>query len=158
MSLDEAGISRMLAARNLFDAKQNPGGNFLHRYEFKNSAGLRLILDRATNLAWTRQQNPVRMNLKKSLDWIASLNNVEYGGRKNWRLPTIEEAAALLQKNPEGKNSFLDAIFGEGLGMIWTGDSFTGSASWVVDFQNGVIDQAKSKSKLAILMVSSSAD
>ncbi len=157
-SLDEAGISRMLATRNIFDAKRNPGGNFPHRFEIKNSAGLRLIVDRATGLAWARQGNPVRMNLKKSLDWIASLNNVAYGGDKNWRLPTIEEAAALLQKNPEGKNSFLDAIFGEGLGMIWTGDGFTGSESWAVDFQNGLIDQAKNKSKLAILMVSSSTD
>ena len=157
-SLDEAGISRMLAARNIFDAKRNPGGNFQHRYEIKNAAGLRLILDRATNLAWTRQGNPVRMNLKKSLDWIASLNNVEYGGRKNWRLPTSEEAAALLQKNPEGEKSFLDAIFGEGLGMVWTGDGFTESESWAVDFQNGMMVQAKIKSKLAIVMVSSSAD
>ncbi len=157
-SLDEAGISRMLTEKSIFDAKRNPGGDFLHQYEIRNSAGLHLIFDRATNLAWARQQNPVRMNLKKSQEWIASLNNVAYGGIKTWRLPTVEEAAALLQKNPEGKKSFLDAIFGEGLGMIWTGDGFTGSESWVVDFQNGMTVQAKNKSRLATLMVSSAAD
>ncbi len=43
-SLDEGEISRMLAAKNLFDAERNSGGNFQHQYEIRNSAGLRLIL------------------------------------------------------------------------------------------------------------------
>ena len=157
-SLDEGEISRMLAAKNIFDAKRNPGGNFQHQYEIRNSAGLRLIFDRATNLAWTRQQNPVRMNLKKSLEWIASLNNVAYGGIKTWRLPTVEEAAALLKKSAPDDKIFLDAVFGEGISVIWTGDGAMESESWVVDFQNGMTDHAKNKSRLATLMVSSAAD
>jgi hypothetical protein len=157
-SLDEGEISRTLAAKNIFDAERNPGGNFQHRYEIRNSAGLSLIFDHATSLAWARQQNPVKMNLKKSLEWIASLNNVAYGGIKTWRLPTVEEAAALLKKNtPDGK-IFLDAVFGEGITVIWTGDGSTGSESWVVDFQNGMTNQAKNKSRLATLMVSSAPD
>jgi hypothetical protein len=157
-SLDEAGISRMLAARNIFDAQRNPGGSFQHRYEIKSTAGLRLIVDRATGLVWARQGNPVRMNLKKSLEWIASLNNVEYGGRKNWRLPTSEEAAALLKKKTDDEKTFLDVIFGEAINVIWTGDKASESESWAVDFQNGMIDQAKNKSKLALLLVSSGPD
>ncbi len=57
-SLDEEELAKMLAAKNIFDAQRNPQGNFPHRYEIKDAAGLRLIIDRATNLAWTRQQNP----------------------------------------------------------------------------------------------------
>ncbi|MCU0236425.1 MAG: DUF1566 domain-containing protein [Acidobacteria bacterium] len=157
-ALDEAEISRMLAARNIFDAKRNPGGNFQHRYEIRNAAGLRLIVDNATGLVWARQGNAVRMNLKKSQEWIESLNRVAYGGNKKWRLPTVEEAAALLQKKPEGKKYFLDAIFGEDLTVIWTGDSSTVAESWVIDFQNGMTVQAKNRSRLLTLMVSSSAD
>jgi TPR repeat protein len=154
-SLDEGEVATMLAAKNIFDAGRNPGGNFQHKYEIKNSTGLSMIFDRATNLVWMRQQNPVRMNLKKSQEWIASLNNVAYGGIKNWRLPTIEEAAALLKKNADGEKTFLDAIFGKDIIAIWTGDGFTESESWIVDFQNGQADYAKNKSKLKILMVSS---
>ena len=157
-SLDEGEIANMLTVKNIFDVNRNPGGDFRHRYEIKDSAGLRLIVDRATNLAWTRQQNPVRMNLKKSLEWIASLNNAGYGGSRNWRLPTVEEAAALLKKKTNAEKTFLDAIFGDGLGAIWTGDSFTESESWIVDFQNGTIDPAKNKSRLATLMVRSEPD
>ncbi len=40
--------------------------------------------------------------------------------------------------------------------VIWTGDGFTGSESWVVDFQDGMTDHAKNKSRLVTLMVSSS--
>ena len=155
-SLDEAEIANMLAAKNIFDAERNPGGNFQHRYEVKNAAGLSVIADRATDLVWARQQNPVRMNLKKSQEWIASLNKIEYGGVRNWRLPTVEEAAALLKK--DGGKLFLDAVFGKDILAIWTGDGFSDSESWIVDFQNGRADFAKNKSKLTILMVSSNPD
>lgn len=157
MPLNEQGISEMLAARNIFDAQRNPAGNFRHQYETRNVAGLRLIFDRATRLVWMRQQNLVKMNLEKTRDWIGTLNRVEYGGIGDWRLPTVEEAAALLQKNPGDEKTFLDAVFGEGIESIWTGDSFTESRSWTIDFQNGVIDQAKNKNRLPALMVSSSA-
>jgi TPR repeat protein len=157
-SLDEGEVSKMLAAKSIFDANRNPGGNFPHRYEIKNAAGLSLISDRATNLVWTRQQNPVKMNLKKSREWIASLNKIEYGGIKNWRLPTIEEAAALIKKVADDENIFLDAIFEKDINAIWTGDGFNDSESWIVDFQSGQVDQAKNKSRLATLMVSSEPD
>lgn len=154
-SLDEGEISKMLAAKKIFDAERNPGGNFRHRYEIKNVAGLRLIFDHATSLAWTRQQNLVKMNLKRSREWIESLNHIEYGGSKNWRLPTVEEAAALLKKNTDDEKLFLDAVFGADIKVIWTGDGFRESESWVVDFQNGMTNHAKNKSRLVTLMVSS---
>jgi TPR repeat protein len=154
-SLDEGEIAEMLTAKNMFDAKRNSGGGGPHRYEVQNAAGLRLIFDRATNLVWTRQQNLVKMNLEKSIQWIESLNRVEYGGIRHWRLPTVEEAASLLKKNAGNGDGFLDAIFGEDVRVIWTGDSLVKSESWVVDFQNGTIKSAKSKSRLITLMVSS---
>jgi len=154
-SLNEQEISEMLGAKNLFDAERNPTGNFRHQYEIRNVAGLRLIFDRATKLVWMRQQNLVKMNLKKAEDWIGSLNTVEYGGISTWRLPTVEEAASLLEKNPHDEKIFLDAIFGKDIKSIWTGDSFTESKSWIIDFRNGLIDYAKNKSRLPALMVSS---
>ena len=153
--MDEREIVAMLAAKNIFDAERNPEGNYPHQYELKKVAGLRLIFDRATKLTWTRQQKTVKMNLKKSREWIASLNNIGYGGIKNWRLPTVEEAAALLKKSRPDEKIFLDAIFGEDINDIWTGDGCTDSDSWIVDFQNGKTDRAKIKSRLMILMVSS---
>jgi TPR repeat protein len=155
--LDEQEISAMLGAKNIYDAQRNPGGNFRHQYETRNVAGLRLIFDRATKLVWMRQQNLVKMNLEKIRDWIGSLNHVGYGGISDWRLPTVEEAASLLQKSPDDEKVFLDAIFGGDIKSIWTGDSFTESRSWVIDFQNGVIDHAKNKNRLPALMVSSDA-
>jgi len=154
-SLNEQEISEMLGAKNLFDAQRNPGGKFGHQYEIKDVAGLRLIFDRATKLVWMRQQNLVKMSLKKAEDWIGSLNAVGYGGISSWRLPTVEEAASLLEKNPQDEKIFLDAVFGKGIKSIWTGDSFTESRSWIIDFRNGLIDYAKNKSRLPALMVSS---
>jgi TPR repeat protein len=157
-SLDERELSEALSAKKLFDAQRNPGGNFQHQYEARNKGGLSLILDRATNLVWTRQQNLVRMNLSKTQNWIESLNRVQYGGIKGWRLPTVEEAASLLKKNAEGEKNFLDAVFGKDIKEIWTGDRFLESGSWVVDFQDGMVRSAKGKARLMSLMVSSNPD
>ncbi len=157
-SLDEKEISEMLAAKNMFDAERNPGGDFQHQYETRNAGGLSLILDRSTNLVWMRQRNLVKMNLTKTISWIESLNHVRYGGIKGWRLPTVEEAASLLENNTGAGKKFLAAVFGEGIKVIWTGDLFMKSGSWVVDLQNGMIKSAKSKSRLMTLMVSSDPD
>jgi TPR repeat protein len=153
--LNEQDISEMLGAKNLFDAQRNPGGTFGHQYEIRNVAGVRLIFDRATKLVWLRQANLVKMNLKKAEDWIASLSAAGYGGIGSWRLPTVEEAASLLKKNPANEKAFLDAVFGVDIRSIWTGDGLTESRSWIIDFRNGLIDYAKNKSRLPALMVSS---
>ncbi|MCX6558594.1 MAG: DUF1566 domain-containing protein [Candidatus Aminicenantes bacterium] len=154
-SLNEQEISDMLGGKNMFDAEKNPAGNFRHEYEIKNAAGLRVVLDRATRLAWMRQQHPVKMNLEKTKEWIGSLNRLGYGGISDWRLPTVEEAASLLENNPDDGKTFLNAIFGEDIQSIWTGDSFTESLSWIIDFQDGLVNHAKNKNRLPALMVSS---
>ncbi|MBN2345371.1 MAG: SEL1-like repeat protein [Candidatus Aminicenantes bacterium] len=153
-TLDEGQIAAMLAAGNLFDAKRNPAGSFPHRFEPLNVDGLRLIVDHAPRLVWTRQQNPVKMNLKKSGQWIASLNRLGYGGIRTWRLPTVEEAASLLQRGAGGGKSFLPDAFAADITEIWTGDSLTESESWIVDFLGGTVRSAKNKSRLMSLMVS----
>ncbi len=154
-SLDEGEITAMLMAKNLFDAERNPGGEFRHQFEPIDVTGLSLIRDRATGMVWTRQQNPVRMNLDKSRQWIESLNRVGYGNIRSWRLPTVEEAASLLERRTGAGKTFLDVIFGKGVTEIWTGDDLGGSRSWTVDFQSGSIRPARNKSRLMTLMVSS---
>ncbi|MBN2346979.1 MAG: SEL1-like repeat protein [Candidatus Aminicenantes bacterium] len=154
-SLDEGQITAMLLAKNLFDAERNPGGDFRHQYELIDVGGLTLIHDRATGMVWTRQRNPVRMSLDKSRQWIESLNRVGYGNIRSWRLPTVEEAASLLQKDTNGRKYFLDDVFGKDVRAIWTGDRLKESESWIVDFQAGMIQRAKSRSRLMALMVSS---
>jgi TPR repeat protein len=156
-TLDEEKLAAMLAAKNMFDAQRNPGGIFPHQYESVHVAGLNLILDRASRRVWTRQRNLVRMNLKKSTRWIESLNGIEYGGIRDWRLPTIEEAASLLRQGKGTGPIFLDEVFGGDIQDIWTGDGFTESESWSVDFRDGVAKPVKNKSRLMILMVSSAA-
>lgn len=154
MTLDEGQVAAMLAAGKLFDAKRNPSGSFPHRFEPLSVDGLRLIVDGAARLVWTRQQNPVKMNLNKTTQWIDSLNRIEYGGIRTWRLPTVEEAASLLQMSAGAGKPFLPDVFAADITEIWTGDSRAGSESWIIDFQGGTVRSAKNKSRLMSLMVS----
>lgn len=154
-ALDEAGIRDMLAARNLFDAARNPGGGVRRRYEAAAVSGVRLVFDSVNGLVWTRQQNPVRMNLERSQEWIASLNRIAYGGIRSWRLPTAEEAASLLRAPGGSGQGCLDEAFGTGLAEAWTGDAQAAAASWSIDFREGTLRGARNKARLMALMVSS---
>lgn len=154
-SLDEAGIRDMLAARNLFDAARNPGGGARRRYEATTVSGVRLVVDPGNGLVWTRQQNPVRMNLERSKEWIASLNRIAFGGIRSWRLPTAEEAASLLRAPGGAGPGCLDEAFGAGLTEAWTGDAQAEAASWSIDFREGTLRGSRNKARLLALMVSS---
>ncbi len=154
-TLDEAGIRDMLAARGLFDALRNPGGGARHRCQATAVSGVRLVVDPDHGLVWARQPNPVRMNLERSKEWIASLNRIAYGGIRSWRLPTAEEAASLLRSPGGAGQGCLDEAFGTGLAEAWTGDTQAGAASWSIDFRAGTLSSARNKARLTALMVSS---
>lgn len=154
-TLDEAGIRGMLVARNLFDAARNSGGGARRRYEAAAVLGVRLVVDSVNGLVWTRQQNPVRMNLERSKEWIASLNRIAYGGIRSWRLPTAEEAASLLRAPGGAGQGCLDEAFGTGLAEAWTGDSQAEAASWSIDLREGTLRVSRNKARLMALMVSS---
>ena len=156
-SLNEQEISAMLGARNFFDAQRNPGGNFSHQYEIRNVAGLRLIADRATRLVWMRQQHPVKMNLEKITEWIASLNRVAMGASATGACRRSRKRHPFCRMIRLMEKLFLDAILGKDINSIWTGDSFSESRSWIVDFRKGLIDHVKNKNRLPALMVSSMA-
>lgn len=153
--LDEAGIREMLAARNLFDAERNPGGGVRRGYGATAVSGVRLVVDPVNGLVWTRQQNPVRMNLERSKEWIASLNRIAYGGIRSWRLPTAEEAASLLRAPGGAGQGCLDEAFGTGLAEAWTGDAQAEASSWSIDFREGTLRGSRNKARLMALMVSS---
>ncbi|ODS32555.1 MAG: hypothetical protein SCARUB_02306 [Candidatus Scalindua rubra] len=111
-----------------------------HDYVLKTINGNKVVIDHATGLMWHQSGSTYGMNWEKAKRWVRLLNIKGYAGYYDWRLPTVEEAALLLELSKEN-GRFIDPIFDKTQGWIWTGDSYRlDSAAWCVNFFSGFVD------------------
>ncbi|HEX7502976.1 MAG TPA: DUF1566 domain-containing protein, partial [Acidobacteriota bacterium] len=116
LGLSQPDISAMLSR----------GGKPPTQFEAYERGGVKLLLDYASGLMWTLWNKPMVYEKAK---WWANRVTAGYGG---WRLPTSEEALALLQADRAQYSGLADF-------SIWTGD--TGNelphTAWVLKIPEG---------------------
>ncbi|MCK6620702.1 MAG: DUF1566 domain-containing protein [Calditrichia bacterium] len=67
---------------------------------------------------------------------MKELNRQGFAGYSDWRLPTLEEAISLMER--EEKNGlYIDPLFDSRQWRIWTADKESASRAWVVLFDLG---------------------
>ena len=96
-----------------------------------------MVIDNATGLMWHQSGSDEYMEWNKVKKWIERLNNNGYAGYNDWRLPTVEETASLLESSKNNDNLYIDPIFSNKQWWIWTGDKFGLEGAWRVYFSNG---------------------
>jgi menaquinone-dependent protoporphyrinogen IX oxidase len=113
-----------------------------HDYSLKTIRGDKIVVDNATGLMWHQNGSDKYMKWNKAKKWIKKLNKRSwlnkggYAGYHDWRLPTLEEAASLLE--PSKRNGlYIDPVFNAKQSFIWTGDKKGSEAAWTVYFYNG---------------------
>lgn len=138
ISIDE--VNAMLKRLNLFDVNVNnltPG--FANRFERKNSQGAAVVVDHAAGLMWQQSGSTEMLNFEVAPKWIQSLNQQNYAGFRNWRLPTLEEAMSLMEQDKKNGNLHNDPIFDQKQWWIWTSDILKDESwPWIVYFSNGI--------------------
>ena len=90
-------------------------GHFRHEYDPRTLEGVKVVVDHATRLMW--QRSPSATVLDRGGDAkssIETLNKRRDAGFSDWRVPTIEELASLIeargsQAGPESR--FIDPLF-----------------------------------------------
>ena len=118
-------------------------GDFQHDYEARTVNGEQVVVDHATALMWQASGSSKSLvPWQAAKDFVQGLNQQEHGGFSDWRLPTIEELASLLE--PEKKNGSLhiDPVFGSKQHSCWSADQSTVKSSrpaWVVYFRDGAV-------------------
>jgi len=117
-------------------------------YNLRSTSGDKVVVDSATGLMW--HQNGfseksmrygsninITMQWDKAKEWVRNLNSRGYAGYHDWRLPTVEEAASLLESS-KSNGRYIDPVFSKKQEWIWTGDRKTGSKhAWEVNFRFG---------------------
>ena len=106
-----------------------------HIYDLKSINGDKVVIDHATGLMW-HQSGSDYMKWNKAKEWVRSLNSRGYASYYDWRLPTLEEAASLLESNKRN-DLYIDPIFSKKQEWIWTGDRYGSETAWGVDFYGG---------------------
>jgi|GEM_PF-1236500 len=143
-SLSEAQVKTMLKKFNFYSREYdwnkeycNPGGvGFENDFELSKN-GL-VVYDKASRLMWQRGGSEKYLYLNQTQAYIDSLNRVGFAGYRDWRLPTLEEAMSLMERNKNKAGLYINELFDSRQRWIWTADPYAGaSGRWVVIFNSG---------------------
>ena len=106
--------------------------NIRHKYETKTIGYDKVVIDHATGLMWHQSGSEKFMKKDKMTEWIDDLNLQGYAGYKDWRLPTAEEAASLLEPEEKYGGLFVNTVFDKKQTWLWTGDNYQSDSVWVI--------------------------
>ena len=72
-------------------------GTIQHLYEVKTINDDKVVIDHATGLMWHQSGSERYLAWRRAIRWVEDLNVKAYAGYNDWRMPTLEEAALLLE-------------------------------------------------------------
>jgi serine/threonine-protein kinase len=124
-----------------FDRDWNTFRNFKNNFKVKTINEDRVIEDHSTNLMWHPAGSENDLFFEEAKPWVYEINQKGYAGLKDWRLPTLEEAASLLSGTLNKHNLYIGSEFSSVQKTIWTGDTSGQYQAWVVLFDNGVVER-----------------
>jgi len=152
-------ISQVQSIPNISITKEEVWGfcghsTIVHDYELKSIKDDKVVIDHATGLMWHQSGSDERMSWlsekffgleyspwwNKAERWVKKLNERGYAGHHDWRLPTLEEAASLLESSQKNSDLYIDPLFSNKQRWIWTGDKYSAGAVWAVTFDYGGVD------------------
>lgn len=117
----------------------NPDGEFDNDFKAETLQGDKVVSDRSSGLMWHQDGTYKSLRFPDAQAWVRELNRAGYAGFKDWRLPTLKEAATLLENRKLDGGLYIDPLFSRKQRWIWTGDICSSSGGWVITFLGGAI-------------------
>ncbi|MDM8556059.1 TIR domain-containing protein [Desulfococcaceae bacterium HSG7] len=136
-TLSSDDVKAMLKKHNFFDRNLNKSRDFKNDFQDNNNG---TVTDRKTGLMWQQSGSDNEMKYEATDDYIRKLNRQGLAGHKDWRLPTLEELASLLERQ-EINSLYIDPVFDKKQWWCWSADKYKGSSgsAWRVGFSLGGI-------------------
>lgn len=143
-SYSDLSVSQVQSMPNISIREKNDWGFYghstiIHRYGLELINGDKVVIDHATGLMWHQNGSDNSMKLNVAKQWVRDLNSRGHAGYSDWRLPTVEEVASLLEPSEKDGGLYIDPIFGNKPEWIWTGDEYGSEGAWGVYFGSGLV-------------------
>ena len=112
---------------NFYHPRWNNKGNFENDFVDNNDG---TVTDRATGLMWQKGGSNKKLSLvtdskNNVISYIEELNSRRFAGFLDWRLPTTEECASLLESKKTNQNLHIDPVF-VGKSIYASADTYDG--------------------------------
>jgi hypothetical protein len=140
--LIEKDIKKMFARYDFYDDNLNWRGSFANDF-VDNGDGT--ITDKATGLMWQKSGSSRAKGWKRAQTYVKRLNRAQFAGYSDWRWPTIEELASLMERE-KVNGVHIDPVFDSKQKTCWSADSNliggegrTGSEVWIGNFAQGAM-------------------
>jgi peptidoglycan hydrolase-like protein with peptidoglycan-binding domain len=133
--ISEDDAKKMLKSQGFFDIRWNSTELVNKNYK-DNENGT--VTDLTTGLIWQKGGSLNALTWREAQSYIQSLNKEKYAGLSNWRVPTIEELASLVQKKNDG-DLYLSPVFGNLQVCCWSSDFKDLNMHWISHFAHGLL-------------------
>lgn len=162
--LSRDDVARMVAQRGFFDENLNPAhAGFPNEFRVQDFRGDRVVVDYATCLMWKQSSSPNPMTWYDAPGYARELGAARYAGFADWRVPTIEELASLMEPRKSAAGYHLDAVFDLGprkVGDCWSVDrkeyETAADTAWPAGFSyGGLVHGGHARNPFCVLAVRS---
>jgi hypothetical protein len=141
MDLPAEAVKALLMKNDFYATCWTYNGDFCNPTgEFENSFvdnGNGTVTDRRTRLMWQQDGSPASMTWPDAVKYVQEINQEGFAGHSDWRLPTVEELASVMERSWLNDDLFLDPVFGSGQKYCWSVDTKGVERAWKSNFHLG---------------------
>ena len=143
-SYSDLSVSQVQSMPNISIREKNDWGFYgysttNHSYGLKVINDDKVVIDHATGLMWHQNGSDNYMKRNAAKQWVRGLNSRGHAGYSDWRLPTVEEVASLLEPSEKDGGLYIDSVFSNKQEWIWTGDEYGQEGAWGVNLGGGLV-------------------
>jgi len=136
--VSESALERAFSRLEIFDTTRNPEGDFPNQYRIQERGGWEVVVDLESGLAWQRSGSEYRLSLREAVEYVDRLNREGHAGHRDWRLPTLEELASLLEPLRQADDLYVSPRFDTDQESCWSADrDRDGQNHYYVSFNAG---------------------